>query len=66
MLGERRAESERSYVAPTVRDARTLAVNPKPRGDTQINRDGLDKDMSYPQIRLGYWPHGIANNMLSV
>ena len=46
MLGERRAKPERSYVAPTVRDARTLAVNPKPHGDTQINRDGLDKDMS--------------------
>lgn len=37
---------ERSYVAPPEIHTRNLAVNPKPCCITQINRDGLDKDMS--------------------
>ena len=52
MLGERRAEPEASYVAPPEMDVRTLAVNTKSRGNIQINRNGLDKDMSYSEYML--------------
>ena len=43
MLGERKAESERSHVAPPETDARqNLVSKPQPCGDTQINRNGLN------------------------
>ena len=41
MPGERRAESERSYVAPLEPDG-TLAGKPQPRGDIQRDRNGLN------------------------
>ena len=43
MLGERREELGRSHVALLETDARTLASKPQPRGDTEINRNGLNK-----------------------
>ena len=42
MLGERRAELERHHVAPPPEMNGTLAGKPQPRGDTQINRNGLN------------------------
>ena len=42
MLEERRAESGRSHVVPLETDAGTLAGKPQPRGNTQINKNGLN------------------------
>ena len=42
MLGERRAESERSHVVPPEIDDGTFPSKLLPYGDTQINRDGLN------------------------
>ena len=42
MLGEKKAEAERSHVSPPEIDARTLAGKSQPHGDAQINRDGLN------------------------
>ena len=42
MVGERRAESERSHVAPLETGAGTLPSKPLPCGDTHINGDGLN------------------------
>ena len=39
--GKKKAESERSHVAPLETDTRTLPGKPQPHGDIQINRDGL-------------------------
>ena len=36
MLGEKRAESERSHVAPLETDAGTLAGKPQPCDDTHV------------------------------
>ena len=37
-VGRKKAESERSHVA----QSETLASKPQPRGDKQINRNGLN------------------------
>ena len=42
MLGERRTESGISHIAPPETDVGTLAGKPQPRGDTDINRNGLN------------------------
>ena len=39
--GRKKVESVRSHVVPLETDAGTLPSKPKPRGDTQINGDGL-------------------------
>ena len=39
--GKKEVESDRSQVAP-LEPGKTLASKPQPRGDTQINRNGLN------------------------
>ena len=41
MLGEKRAKSERSHVAPPETEAGTLTGKPQPCGDIQINGNGF-------------------------
>ena len=43
--GRKEAEAERSHGAPLETDAGTLASKPQPRGNTQINRYGLNQDV---------------------
>ena len=40
--GRNKYELKRSHVAPSEKDAGTLSGKPQPRGDTQINGDGLN------------------------
>ena len=49
MLGERRAESERSHVALLDTDTGTLSGKPLSNGDTQIARNDLNQDISVSQ-----------------
>ena len=46
--GKRRVESERSHVAPPKQDG-NFPSKPQPHGDTQITRNGLNKDISVSQ-----------------
>ena len=41
-VGRKEAESKKSHVAMPETDARTLNGKPQPRGNTQINRNGLN------------------------
>ena len=48
--GRKKAETERSYVAPPETDVRwNLAGKPQPCGDTQNNGDGLVQDVRASQ-----------------
>ena len=50
MLGEKRAESERSHGATDrFRHAKKFVGKPLPHGDTQINRNGLNSYVSVSQ-----------------
>ena len=40
--GRKKAASERSHVASPETDAENFAGKPLPRGDTEINRNGLN------------------------
>ena len=40
--GRKKVESKTSHVAPPKTDAETIPSKPQPRGDKQINGDGLN------------------------
>ena len=49
MLGERRQSLRATIVAQPETDVETLAGKPQPHGNTQINRNGLNSDVSVSQ-----------------
>ena len=49
MLGERKGGARETPQSPLEKEAGTLAGKPQPRGDTQITRNGLNKDVRVSQ-----------------